>query len=329
MIVQSLPPFAPALRPFVRSFMLMEIQSSERRVYADLRIPASDITALLLPLSGCGGFCLDAVTGEKVRFPSAYLHGQLSRPNNGGSELGGVDNSLLALFGIIFTPIGLHAFVQKHLGTMHIIRNTFASAEHLFDHAEFLQEQLQEAYHQELRYREALHSPTTHHFTPLQKFRQLANDAEHFLCQMLLANELKRESHECTRGAQQAAHISRRLAETHGRASIEAIAKELNLSERHSLRIMQEYVGVSGKTFGEIQRFMYASRLLCNAVASAPAGQPITSETLHTAIHQAGYYDQSHCNRDFKHFSGSTPLQFLRERHVLAENLIGADFRES
>lgn len=325
MIVQSLPSLAPALRPFVRSFMLMEIQSSERSAYANLTIPASDSTALLLSLSGLGGYCLDAVTKEKVYLPSAYLHGQLSHPNNGGSEFSLAGSGLLALFGVIFTPIGLHAFVQNHVGTMDILRDTFAPAEHFFDNAEFLQEQLQEAYHRELHRSNALHSPQTHGFTPFQKFRPLADHAEHFLCQMLLKREWKRESNERLRGAEQAAYMSRRLAETNGRVRIEHIANELGISERHSLRIMQEQVGVSGKTFGEIQRFMYASRLLCNAVASAPAGMPITSETLHTAIHQAGYYDQSHCIRDFKRFSGSTPLQFLRERHALSEHLISAD----
>ena len=126
MIVQSLPPLVPALRPLVRSFMLMEIQSSERSAYANLTIPASDSTALLLPLNGFDGYCLDALTREKVLLPSAYLHGQITHPNNGGSEFSLAGSDLLALFGIIFTPIGLHAFVQKHAGTMHILRRVIA-----------------------------------------------------------------------------------------------------------------------------------------------------------------------------------------------------------
>jgi AraC-like DNA-binding protein len=133
----------------------------------------------------------------------------------------------------------------------------------------------------------------------------------------------------CTeRNIQQAEYMCQRLTATHGKLSIEAIAQEIGLSERHSRRIFKEFIGTTGKTFAEVQRFMYVSRLLIQTAQTVPFGKIITSEHLHSAIHQTGYYDQSHCIRDFKRFAGCTPLQFLAQRHALAENLIGTDLKE-
>ena len=328
MIVQSLPPLAPALRPFVRSFMLMEIQSSEYLRDSTLTIPACDITALLFPLSGCEGYALDKISSEQVRLDGTYLHGQISRRSPGGVVvLGDVPDKKkhLALFSIIFTPIGIHLFLQQHLGAMENITNTFISAEYLFENVRFLHEELQEIYNKEYNNSASSQSPQQECTMLSVKIDCLIECVEKKLVQWFHAKAPQNILSKHMYTIHQAAYICRRLADTHGKTSMQTIAGELELSERHVLRIMQSTVGVSGKTFGEIQRFMYASRLLCNAVANAPAGQPITSETLHNAIHQAGYYDQSHCIRDFKRFSGSTPLQFLRERHVLAERLIGAD----
>ena len=131
----------------------------------------------------------------------------------------------------------------------------------------------------------------------------------------LLATSAKRNAplYE-VRKVQQVEYICNRLMATRGKARIETIASELGINERQTTRIMQEVVGISGKLFGQDQRFTYCWQLLAQIAAAAPKGSVIAAEQIHFALFQAGYYDQSHAIREFKQFAGSTPHQFLRDR---------------
>ncbi|MFY7998490.1 MAG: helix-turn-helix domain-containing protein [Candidatus Kapaibacteriota bacterium] len=323
MIIQSFPAISPQLRSLVRSFMLMEIEVSQRQHFSQLSVPASDITALLLQLSGQGGYHRHLQTSERVSLEKPYIHGQITNVDYGGAELGSNDNEDIALFGVVFTPTGMQAFVRKNLGGLDQIENTFMSASSIIPHVEVLQEELQETYHQCHR-RRTRNKQEAAAFTPFSKLPLLAQRAEKFLLNILNGTNAAPTSLRMERAIQQADYICQRLAATHGKLSIEAIAQETDLSERHTRRILKEFVGASGKTFAEVQRFMYASRLLIQTAQTVPFGETITSEHLHSAIYEAGYYDQSHCIRDFKRFAGCTPLQFLAQRHALGEKIIGA-----
>jgi AraC-like DNA-binding protein len=303
--------------------MLMDFDIHHTGRIEDFVVPAFDAFSLLLPLAGSGGYGVKIASHQKHWIDRAYLHGQLSEPILNSFRSEQFDNGSFALFGIIFTPVGLQHFVRRGLGAMNIVQNTFISAENILPNVALLQEELQELYHQE-RYSQnyRLDNPQRGS-TALQRMGVLIQKAENFLLTMLRNMETA-ESLRQMRGVEQAAIICKRLTATRGKVSIEAIAKELDISERHVRRIMQEYIGVSGKTFGEIQRFMYAAQLLVSTAVSTPADTLFTSESLHSVIHQAGYYDQSHCIRDFKRFAGCTPLQFLAQRHPLGEKIIGA-----
>jgi hypothetical protein len=148
MIIQSFPAISPKLRSLVRSFMLMEIEVSQRQHFSHLSVPASDITALLLQLSGQGGYHRHLQTSERVSLEKPYIHGQITNVDYGGAELGSNDNEDIALFGVVFTPTGMQAFVRKNLGGLDQIENTFMSASSIIPHVEVLQEELQETYHQ-------------------------------------------------------------------------------------------------------------------------------------------------------------------------------------
>ncbi|MBD1210482.1 MAG: helix-turn-helix domain-containing protein [Ignavibacteria bacterium] len=318
MTVQSIPAHHPTLRPLVRSFMLMEIAASARNTYARLTVPASDITAMLFPLSGCGAYTLDGMTGEVVKLENAFMHGQISRANSGGSGFSGAADENLAMFGIIFTPIGLQTFVRKEIGAMETIENAFHESRYLVKDSEFLHEKLSAVYDRKQR-ESGVPIPI-----PSTNLQGLAAYAERFLLEQLRCKPIPRGV-GAERNVLQVQYICQRLTQTHGNISIEALAGELDLSERHISRLMKDYVGVSGEVFGEVQRFMYASQSLLSAVRAVPEGSTVSSERLHTIIHEAGYYDQSHCIRDFKRFAGATPFQFVRERTALAERLIGVD----
>lgn len=321
MLVRQLPPAHAQLKPFVRSFMLMELSAADRAAFPELAVPACDVTALLFPLSG-GAYHLREASGAHQHFHIPFLHGQLSTAKSSVAELHRDCSQNLVLYSTVFTPLGLQAFTRHSLGGLYQIENNFLTAEDHIADVCILHEQLQEIYYAEIS---ILLQRENADFVPLHNLSLLTLPTEEFLLNTLFATPARKTSLCTVRNRQQAEYICRRLTETRGKARIEEIATELDLSERHSLRIMTEYVGVSGKTFGEVQRFLAASRLLTQAASQLPSGERISSEHLHTIIHRAGYYDQSHCIRDFKRFADRTPLQFLYQRHPLAENLLDSE----
>jgi AraC-like DNA-binding protein len=99
-------------------------------------------------------------------------------------------------------------------------------------------------------------------------------------------------------------------------ASVNAVADDLGVSERHLRRVFREAVGVSPKAFATLARFR---RALHAAHENAQASWASVAAT-------AGYYDQAHLIADFRAIAGVTPRAFLRElgasqarRHVRDE----------
>ncbi len=197
---------------------------------------------------------------------------------------------------------------------------------------EFLREQLQTIFYDASRnaLQKQQNSPSAPVWLPLAAFHAMTNHAEEFLLRKLHAAESKHVPLHAVRSREHAATICQRLSAGRGKMSIHAVAKEIGLSERQVLNVMNTVVGISGAAFGEMQRFIYASQLLRTIAATAPTEREletkgirkILSEKMHTAIHQAGYYDQSHAIRDFQRFAGTTPLAVLHERDPVFEKLV-------
>ncbi len=85
-----------------------------------------------------------------------------------------------------------------------------------------------------------------------------------------------------------------------GETRVAAVARSLSLSERQLERRFLKRVGITPKRFARLRRFE-------RAVALARAARPLT-----TAALDAGYYDQSHFNRDFRAYAGGAPATVLR-----------------
>lgn len=102
------------------------------------------------------------------------------------------------------------------------------------------------------------------------------------------------------------------IAVTKGAFPVVSISAKLGLSERHLERRFRERVGLSPKAFARIQRFQFALRRI-------KAERDI--DLLDLAL-SAGYYDQSHFIKDFKDFSGQTPLEFIRAEQQMSEVFI-------
>ena len=122
--------------------------------------------------------------------------------------------------------------------------------------------------------------------------------------------------------------IAERIAGAHGRragsrlaleaadllmsASVNAVADDLGVSERHLRRVFRETVGVSPKAFATLTRFHRALR------AAREDGHGSWASI--AAV--AGYYDQAHLIADFRAIAGVTPRALLEE--LGADRVYGA-----
>lgn len=104
------------------------------------------------------------------------------------------------------------------------------------------------------------------------------------------------------------------ISRTSGRSTVASLVGILNISERQFERRFKRSVGLSPKMFARIVRFQAAVRRF--QTGSAP-------NFLDAAL-EFGYFDQSHLIRDFKEFSGVTPLVFFERNHTISDVFTGA-----
>ncbi len=86
-------------------------------------------------------------------------------------------------------------------------------------------------------------------------------------------------------------------------ASVNTVASELGVSERHLRRVFQETTGVGPKTFTKLTRFRRAVRLAREEASPSWASVAVG----------AGYYDQAHLISEFRAIAGVTPSALLGE----------------
>jgi len=97
-----------------------------------------------------------------------------------------------------------------------------------------------------------------------------------------------------------------------GRASVEAICANANVSRKHLNQLFQSQLGISPKKYARVVRF-----------ASLIDDVAMTNQVNWTVISaKAGYYDQSHFVRDFRTFTGLTPTEFLQSRSADGKSII-------
>ena len=94
------------------------------------------------------------------------------------------------------------------------------------------------------------------------------------------------------------------LEASRGRVDLAALAGELGWSHRHFIARFRDHVGLPPRTVARILRFQRALDLLTRPEASS----------LGRIALDAGYFDQSHLNRDFTGFAGRTPTALLASR---------------
>lgn len=108
-----------------------------------------------------------------------------------------------------------------------------------------------------------------------------------------------------------AAEAVRRIKLARGAGKLRELAGDLGLSVRQLERRFRTAVGLSPKLFCRVQRFANVFQVMGRGstrwVEAALAG---------------GYYDQAHLIRDFKDFSGETPVALLVPDYDLARHFL-------
>lgn len=84
--------------------------------------------------------------------------------------------------------------------------------------------------------------------------------------------------------------------------NLKKLALKYQISERYIQKIFLDYVGITPQRLFSVQRFTSSLQLVRTASAS-----------LTDIGYECGYYDQAHFIREFKSYTGLTPLQVMKE----------------
>lgn len=91
------------------------------------------------------------------------------------------------------------------------------------------------------------------------------------------------------------------ISDIHGQIMVNEVARQACYSERQLNRLFQTQIGMNVKNYTRIIRFDY----VLDHIQASPC-------FLTTLSQQAGYFDQAHFDKDFKAFSGVTPLKYIK-----------------
>lgn len=101
------------------------------------------------------------------------------------------------------------------------------------------------------------------------------------------------------------------IARCHGALSMQTVSERIGVSQKHLIAQSKRMVGMTPKTLARLYRFQ-------SVLQSVDPLKPVDWTRI---VHQAHYYDQSHCYKDFQVFTGHSPSEYLRlRRQSYAEN---------
>ncbi|HGL5936665.1 TPA: helix-turn-helix domain-containing protein, partial [Clostridioides difficile] len=95
-------------------------------------------------------------------------------------------------------------------------------------------------------------------------------------------------------------------------SNIKAFCDDTNINIKTLERICLKYTGYTPKILKRIYRFKMASnQLIYN----------YKDDELFDFIYENEYYDQAHFIKEFKKFSGTSPIKFIGENKTIKENI--------
>ncbi len=102
------------------------------------------------------------------------------------------------------------------------------------------------------------------------------------------------------------------LIESEGKVSINSILGNDPTRRRQLERLFGKQVGISPKKLGRVIRLQSILRLLLHDEPGS----------LTEIAYQGAYFDQAHFIKDFKEFTGTTPGDFLENKHLKLSALL-------
>jgi AraC-like DNA-binding protein len=90
---------------------------------------------------------------------------------------------------------------------------------------------------------------------------------------------------------------------THGSLRVAELYEQLDVSRKHLAVSFTRYLGLSAKSYAQIQRFLWTLEQLRNS----------TDVDWSRLAAEAGYSDQSHLVRDFRRVGAASPTEYLRK----------------
>lgn len=106
-----------------------------------------------------------------------------------------------------------------------------------------------------------------------------------------------------------------RQLQTEPVSNLQNIIKEFPNTQKHLIDLFKKYVGLTPKYYQRILRFNDILQRIQNMEKIAWADITYT----------CGYSDQSHFIKEFKHFSGFNPSEFIEEQHNQQSNFFPLD----
>ena len=103
-------------------------------------------------------------------------------------------------------------------------------------------------------------------------------------------------------------HALGEITHHRGALSIRKLSEHLGISQNHLNTQFKRLIGISPKEFARLSRFFHVLR-------SIDPMQPVDWTLI---AHQAGFYDQSHFNKDFVTLTGYSPTDYLRLRRRIS-----------
>jgi AraC-like DNA-binding protein len=100
-------------------------------------------------------------------------------------------------------------------------------------------------------------------------------------------------------------NITRSLAANHYRDNVDFIATTYGISNRYLQKLFLQHTGLTPKAFLKINRFRHSLSFLDNK-----------KESLTSIAYDCGYFDQSHFIKEFKLFTGETPMAYLNAKSI-------------
>lgn len=121
--------------------------------------------------------------------------------------------------------------------------------------------------------------------------------AQQYLLQQLARSKADKQVGYCLRQANHAVDA----------LSVQQLANDTGISQRHLSRRFQQYIGLSPKEFLRVSRFVRSLQHL----------KKFPALSLTDIAYESGYYDQAHFIRDYKIYAGYTPREVATSQHIM------------